>query len=497
MNTSFLKNFITVAEEQSISAAARKAHIAQSALSLQLKALEDDTGCTLLVRSRKGVCLTDRGELFYRYAKRILGLETEMKDRLYENARSGGILRLGVSSSCLSSVLENQLHSFGRRFPAVRYELYERSGNEVLEALRSGIIDVGIISSSAVPGSDIRVRYKNREPMAVLYNGRYSLPDTAVFPDLRELPVCITRRSLSIWRHLCAMHGFETHIAACCEQYETAANLAVRGRGAAIIPHAMALRYASYAVEDKRSYFDASRMRIYTSDGKRIFPELCDACSATGHRGNVSVVLRGGFDGWLLCPLETGATLPISRQGDARVGLSSLADLTSLILDFRLDGARKGQQYAVGGFCLTDNLPDTPPLEDFSDGINGYRPEDMSLYGQLLPDVSIRPFADTPRALTVTVPQNGQYVDNIHIRADWVKNKLIPAIGQSRYLGVHIINPSLPSLAVSIGAIEAHRMHTAMLNENIMDTSFMVLSCADRIASPVAEEFIREFLSHP
>ena len=63
MNTSFLKNFITVAEEQSISAAARKAHIAQSALSLQLKALEDDTGCTLLVRSRKGVCLTDRGEL--------------------------------------------------------------------------------------------------------------------------------------------------------------------------------------------------------------------------------------------------------------------------------------------------------------------------------------------------------------------------------------------------------------------------------------------------
>ena len=121
----------------------------------------------------------------------------------------------------------------------------------------------------------------------------------------------------------------------------------------------------------------------------------------------------------------------------------------------------------------------------------------MSLYGQLLPDVSIRPFADTPRALTVTVPQNGQYVDNIHIRADWVKNKLIPAIGQSRYLGVHIINPSLPSLAVSIGAIEAHLMHTAMLNENIMDTSFMVLSCADRIASPVAEEFIREFLSHP
>ncbi len=497
MNTSFLKNFIAVAEEQSISAAARKAHIAQSALSLQLKALEDDTGCTLLVRSRKGVCLTDRGELFYRYAKRILGLETEMKDRLYEDARSGGILRLGVSSSCLSSVLENQLHSFGRRFPAVRYELYERSGNEVLEALRSGIIDVGIISSSAVPGSDIRVRYKNREPMAVLYDGRYSLPDTAVFSDLRELPVCITRRSLPIWRHLCALHGFEAHITACCEQYETAANLAVRGRGAAIIPHAMALRYASYAIEDKRSYFDANRMRIYTSDGKRIFPELCDACSATGHRGNVSAVLRKGFDGWLLCPLETGATLPISRQGDARVGLTSLADLTSLILDFRLEGAQKGQQYAVGGFCLTDDLPDTLPLEDFSDGINGYRPEDMSLYGQLLPEVSVHAFSNLPRALTVTVPQSGQYVDNIHIRADWVQNRLIPAIGKSRYLAVHIINPSLPSLTVSIGAIEARRMHTARLDENVMDTSFMVLSCAERISSPIAEEFIKEFLARP
>ena len=117
MNTSFLKNFIAVVEEKSISSAARREHIAQSALSLQLKTLEDEAGCVLLKRSRHGVSLSDEGEIFYRYARRILGLENEMKDRVEEiSAGGGGVLRLGISSSCISNVMDNQLCRFGRRW---------------------------------------------------------------------------------------------------------------------------------------------------------------------------------------------------------------------------------------------------------------------------------------------------------------------------------------------------------------------------------------------
>ena len=114
MNTSFLKNFIAVAEEKSISAAARREHIAQSALSLQLKTLEDEAGCELIIRSRYGISLSDQGEVFYHYARRILGLENEMKNRVEEISNGvSGVLRVGISSSCLLPVTELHLWDIG------------------------------------------------------------------------------------------------------------------------------------------------------------------------------------------------------------------------------------------------------------------------------------------------------------------------------------------------------------------------------------------------
>ena len=82
MNTAYLENFIAIAEERNISAAARRMHIAQSALSTQLKSLEEEMGCMLLKRSSHGVSLSFEGELFYRYARRMLALERELRDQL-------------------------------------------------------------------------------------------------------------------------------------------------------------------------------------------------------------------------------------------------------------------------------------------------------------------------------------------------------------------------------------------------------------------------------
>ena len=128
MNTAYLENFIAIAEEKNISAAARRMHIAQSALSTQLKTLEEEMGCVLLKRNPHGVSLSYEGELFYEYARRVLAMERELRERLDDCAEGAtGVLRLGVSSACLSWVLDGPLHRFGRRFPKVKYEIYELS----------------------------------------------------------------------------------------------------------------------------------------------------------------------------------------------------------------------------------------------------------------------------------------------------------------------------------------------------------------------------------
>ena len=215
MNTAYLENFIAIAEEKNISAAARRMHIAQSALSTQLKSLEEETGCVLLRRSPHGVSLSFEGELFYRYARRMLALERELKDRLGDCAEGEtGVLKLGISSACLAWVLDGPLHRFGRRFPKVKYEIYEKSGTEVLTALRDRIVDVGVIKALAVPMEDMRVHYKNSEPMGVLSESRanYFSGGDISFAQLNGVPLCLTRRTLAAITHACAANGFEPSI---------------------------------------------------------------------------------------------------------------------------------------------------------------------------------------------------------------------------------------------------------------------------------------------
>lgn len=83
-------------------------------------------------------------------------------------------------------------------------------------------------------------------------------------------------------------------ISVLCEQFETAANMALRGRGAAIVPLAMAERYARGTYyEDKRSYFHAAKVRVYKLNGERIYPDICDA---TSNADECSVVLPKGSE---------------------------------------------------------------------------------------------------------------------------------------------------------------------------------------------------------
>ena len=99
--------------------------------------------------------------------------------------------------------------------------------------------------------------------------------------------------------------------------------------------------------------------------------------------------------------------------------------------------------------------------------------------------------------MVLTLPTDGQYVDNIHCGAEWVRSGLVNNIGKYRYFAIRVINPDIDRLAFSIGLIESRRLSLARLQENVLDTSFMVLSCQDHILSPLAEEFIREFTDSP
>lgn len=114
-----LKSFVSIAETGTFSQAAESVGRTQSALSLQIKKLEEAVGCTLFARSSRSVKLTEQGEVFLGYAKQILALQWEAFSRLKEPDVEGEI-RLGTPEDFATHYLPEVLAVFRKHHPRVQ-----------------------------------------------------------------------------------------------------------------------------------------------------------------------------------------------------------------------------------------------------------------------------------------------------------------------------------------------------------------------------------------
>ena len=139
-----LSYFVAVVEEGSFSAAARKLFMSQPPITTQVKALEEELGCTLLVRGTRAVRPTEEGRLLYDRARLMLEMRRSVTEEIEARSISGGgTLRLGVVSSVASSLLPGWLSGFHALNPKVRLELYEDNTYELLEKLRAHVEPLG------------------------------------------------------------------------------------------------------------------------------------------------------------------------------------------------------------------------------------------------------------------------------------------------------------------------------------------------------------------
>ena len=114
-----LKSFIAIAETGSFSKAASLVGRTQSALSLQMQKLEKNLGCQLFDRGGRKATLTDQGEIFLGYARRIILLQLEVYSRLKEPEVEGEI-RLGTPEDFATHYLPDVLAAFRKQHPRVQ-----------------------------------------------------------------------------------------------------------------------------------------------------------------------------------------------------------------------------------------------------------------------------------------------------------------------------------------------------------------------------------------
>jgi DNA-binding transcriptional LysR family regulator len=141
-----LRAFTAVAEEGSLSAAARRLHLSQSALSQTIQALERQLSVQLLLRSSTGVTPTDAGTTLLREARALLAQHDRAVAAVTGLAAPGpSTLRVGVPLELPASLLPRVLADLSAACPQTRVELRHASSAVQLAALRAGELDVALV----------------------------------------------------------------------------------------------------------------------------------------------------------------------------------------------------------------------------------------------------------------------------------------------------------------------------------------------------------------
>jgi DNA-binding transcriptional LysR family regulator len=166
LNMDVLRTFVTGVELGSFSKAARRLGRSQSAISTQLRRLEEQAGKPLFKKSGRGLALTNAGESLLSYAKRILELNDEAIDGLQEGEVEGWV-RLGIPQDFAEGWLTGVLGQFARSHPKVRVEVRAEQNVSIIERLVQGELDLAVTW-----GADDRVRAEPLIDLPMVWIGR-------------------------------------------------------------------------------------------------------------------------------------------------------------------------------------------------------------------------------------------------------------------------------------------------------------------------------------
>lgn len=188
-----MRYFLAVAEERHVGRAAERLHMAQPPLTRQIRALEDELGATLFLRTPKGMELTEAGQTLLDEVPNLLQLAQRARERT-RAAGQGEIGRLdvGLFGSGVLDVIPRLLAQFHAERPDVKIVLHTMTKAEQLDALRERRISVGF-NRLVPPEPDLVIETVLRERMRVALPAGHRLcaNESVRIPDLAGEPMIL------------------------------------------------------------------------------------------------------------------------------------------------------------------------------------------------------------------------------------------------------------------------------------------------------------------
>jgi DNA-binding transcriptional LysR family regulator len=168
MEIRHLKTFLAVAKLLSFNKAAERLHYAQSSVSAQIQALEEELGVQLFDRLGRRIMLTDAGERLIPYAEKIIDLADETRTEIRCGDEPEGALIVRVPESLGVHRLPSAIYEFSVRYPGIRLSLVNCAHEILQKELRSGAIDLAFLLAESFPSADVQVEALGVETLVLL-----------------------------------------------------------------------------------------------------------------------------------------------------------------------------------------------------------------------------------------------------------------------------------------------------------------------------------------
>lgn len=189
-----LRTFVAVADTGSFTRAAQRQHLTQSAVSHQIRRLEEQVGRRLLSRTTRSLTVTEDGEELLRHAQRIL-LSFDTLARRFRPSPLSGTVRFGAPENFMGDRLPRLLLRFARDFPAVRLDASISANLDLPALIRTGDLDVAVVISLSAPDDPAAGgRLLRRTRLVWVVAETFEPPRNAPLPFAFYPPPCVHRQ---------------------------------------------------------------------------------------------------------------------------------------------------------------------------------------------------------------------------------------------------------------------------------------------------------------
>jgi DNA-binding transcriptional LysR family regulator len=234
-----LEYFLEAARQRSFTRAAERLHMAQAALSEQMRKLEAELGTPLFHRASRETTLTAAGEVLREHAEGLLSRAAAARQAVRDLAAlRGGRLAVAAIPSVSACVLPAAVAAFRREHPRVELTLVEDTSQGVAQRVEAGRVELGVVQLPAV-GANLVESLLFTEPFALLVPAGHRLAGLrrVGLADLADEGFVLYRgRARDAVHAACRAAGFEPRIACESGELETIRSLVGAGLGIALLP---------------------------------------------------------------------------------------------------------------------------------------------------------------------------------------------------------------------------------------------------------------------